>query len=35
MANTMIGRLAERFSIAQKCISINIVMDNLKEGTLH
>jgi hypothetical protein len=35
MANSMIGRLAERFSIARNCISINIVMDNLKEGTLH
>jgi hypothetical protein len=35
MASTMIGRLAERFSIAQNCISINIVMDNFKEGTLH
>ena len=35
VASTMIGQLAERFSIAQNCISIKIVMDNFKEGTLH
>ena len=35
VASTMIGQLAQRFSIAQNCISIKIVMDNFKEGTLH
>jgi hypothetical protein len=35
VASTMIGQLAQRFSIAQNCISIKIVMDNFKESTLH
>ena len=35
MASGMIGKLAERFSIPQNCISINFVMDNIKDGTIH
>jgi hypothetical protein len=35
MASSMIGALAEQFSIPQKCISIHIDMENFKDGTLH
>ena len=35
IASRMIGALAEQFSIPQGCISINIVMTNFKDGTLH
>ena len=35
MASGMIGQIAEQFSIPQNCISINIVMNNFREGTLH
>jgi hypothetical protein len=35
MASSMIGALAEEFSIPQKCISIQIDMENFREGTLH
>ncbi len=35
MASGMIGQLAEQFSIPQNCISINFVMDNFKDGTIH
>jgi hypothetical protein len=35
MASGMIGQLAEQFSISQNCISINFVMDNFKDGTIH
>jgi hypothetical protein len=35
MASTMIGQLARQFSIPEASISINIVMNNSKDGTLH
>jgi hypothetical protein len=35
IASSMIGALAERFSIPQKRISIHIDMKNFKDGTLH
>jgi hypothetical protein len=35
LASSMIGALAEEFSIPQKCISIHIDMENFREGTLH
>ena len=35
MASLMIGCLATQFSISQSCISIKIIMSNLKDGTLH
>jgi hypothetical protein len=35
MAGSMIGALAEEFSIPQKRISIHIDMENFKDGTLH
>jgi hypothetical protein len=35
MASGMIGQLAEQFSISESCISINFVMDNFKDGTIH
>ncbi len=35
MASGMIGMLAEQFSIPQQCISINIVMSNFRDGTVH
>jgi len=35
MASAMIGQLAEQFSIPQNCISINFIMDNFKDGTIH
>lgn len=35
MASGMIGQIAEQFSIPQNCISIYIVMNNFREGTLH
>ena len=35
MASGMIDQLAEEFSIPQSCISINFVMDNFKDGTIH
>jgi hypothetical protein len=35
IASSMIGCLAEQFSIPQKCISIKIGMSNFKDGTLH
>ena len=34
-ASRMIDAIAEKFSISQKHISINIVMDNFKDGTFH
>lgn len=35
MASSMIGALAEQFSIPQKRISIHIDMEDFKAGTLH
>jgi hypothetical protein len=35
MASGMIGQLARQFSIPQGSISINIVMNNVKDGTRH
>ena len=35
MASGMIGQLAEQYSIPQKSISISIVMNNYRAGTLH
>ena len=35
MASSMIDSVAREFCISQNCISINIVMDNFKEGTFH
>ena len=35
MASSMIGALAEQFSIPQKRISIHIDMKNFRDGTLH
>jgi len=35
LASSMIGALAERFSIPQKRISIHIDMENFRDGTLH
>lgn len=35
MASLMIECLANRFSIAQSCISIKIVMLRFKDGTIH
>ena len=35
MASSMIGALAEQFSIPQKRISIHIEMENLRDGSLH
>jgi hypothetical protein len=35
MASMMIGSLAAEFCIVQECISIDIRMDNFKNGTLH
>jgi hypothetical protein len=35
MASGMIGQLANQFSITQQFISISIVMNNFKDGTLH
>jgi hypothetical protein len=35
MASSMIGALAEEFSIPQKHISIHFDMENFKDGTLH
>jgi hypothetical protein len=35
MASSMIGALAEEFSIPQKRISIHIDMENFRDGTLH
>jgi hypothetical protein len=35
IASSMIGGLAEQFSIPQKCISIDIGMANIRDGTLH
>ena len=35
MASSMIGSLANQFSISEKCISIKIIMSNVKDGTLH
>ncbi len=35
MASAMIGQIAEQFSIPQNCISINFIMDNFKDGTIH
>jgi len=34
-ASSMIGSLANQFSIAQGCISIKLVMRRFKDGTLH
>jgi len=35
VASGMIGNLADQFSIPQEFISINIVMNNFRAGTLH
>ena len=35
MASLMIDSIAEQFGIKQNCISVNIVMDNFKDGTFH
>jgi hypothetical protein len=35
MASGMIGMLAVQFSIPQQGISINIVMSNFRDGTVH
>jgi hypothetical protein len=35
MASGMIGQLAEQFSIPQASISIRIVMNKYRDGTLH
>ena len=35
VASSMIGSLAEQFSIPQKNISIDIGMENFRDGTLH
>jgi len=35
MASLMVGSLASRFSIPQNCISMKIVMNHFKDGTLH
>jgi hypothetical protein len=35
IASSMIGCLAEQFSIPQQCISIDIGMANFRDGTLH
>jgi hypothetical protein len=35
MANSMIGALAEEFSIPQKRISIQIDMESFRDGTVH
>jgi hypothetical protein len=35
MASSMIGALAEEFSIPQKRLSIHIDMENFRDGTLH
>ena len=35
MASGMIGQLAAQFAIPQKSISIRIVMNNYRDGTLH
>jgi len=34
-ASSMIGSLANQFSIPQGCISIKLVMRRFKDGTLH
>jgi len=35
MASSMIGSVAKDFRIKQNCISIKIVMNTFKDGTLH
>ncbi|MEA2980751.1 MAG: hypothetical protein QOF09_2574 [Alphaproteobacteria bacterium] len=35
MASVLIESIAKQYSIPENCISINIVMDNFKDGTLH
>ena len=35
IASSMIGSLANQFSIPQACISIKLVMLRFKDGTLH
>ena len=35
MASSMIGSLADEFSIPEQCISIKLVMRRFKDGTLH
>jgi hypothetical protein len=35
LASVMIGALASEFSIPQNCISIKIVMNRFKDGTIH
>jgi len=35
IASSMIGALAEQYSIPQQCISIDIGMENFRDGTLH
>ena len=35
VASSMIGSIAENYSISPKCISIVIGMENFRDGTLH
>lgn len=35
MASSMIGSLATEFAIPEKCVSIEIRMEDFKDGTLH
>ncbi len=35
VASGMIARLAQQYSIPQKSISINIVMNNFRQNTIH
>ena len=35
MASLMVGSLASQFSIPEKCVSIKIVMQRYRDGTVH
>ena len=35
VASVMIDAIAEQFGIERNCISVKIVMENFKDGTLH
>jgi hypothetical protein len=35
IASLMVGSLANQFSIPEECVSIEIIMRRLKDGTLH
>jgi hypothetical protein len=35
MASVMIDSIAKQFCISQNCISVSIVMNNVKDGTFH